>query len=63
MRRWWGVLPAVLLYPATALAAEGHEAFSWFELLHLPVPQYIVITSYSIHYTKLYDFPPEGYGR
>jgi F-type H+-transporting ATPase subunit a len=42
MCRWWGVLTAVLLYPATALAAGGHEAFSWFELLHLPVPQYIL---------------------
>jgi F-type H+-transporting ATPase subunit a len=41
MCRWWGVLTAVLLYPATALAAGGHEAFSWFQLFHLPVPQYI----------------------
>lgn len=28
--------------PSAALAAEGHEAFSWFELLSLPVPQYVL---------------------
>ncbi|MGB3400324.1 MAG: F0F1 ATP synthase subunit A [Candidatus Deferrimicrobiaceae bacterium] len=42
MRRWWVGLLGVALLPATALAAGGHEAFSWFELLHLPVPQYVL---------------------
>ncbi|MGA7105936.1 MAG: F0F1 ATP synthase subunit A [Candidatus Deferrimicrobiaceae bacterium] len=42
MRRWWVGLLGVALSPATALAAGGHEAFSWFELLPLPVPQYVL---------------------
>lgn len=32
----------MLLLPATALAAGGHEVFSWFQLLHAPVPQYVL---------------------
>ncbi|HSQ53826.1 MAG TPA: F0F1 ATP synthase subunit A [Candidatus Bathyarchaeia archaeon] len=42
MRRWWVGLLGVSLLPSTALAAGGHEAFSWFELLSLPVPQYVL---------------------
>ncbi len=32
----------VSLLPATALAAVGHEAFSWFHLLPLDIPQYVL---------------------
>jgi len=42
MRKGWGVLPGFLLLPATALAAGGHEAFSWFQLLPTHVPQYVL---------------------
>lgn len=42
MRRWWVGLLGVALLPSAALAAGGHEAFSWFELLSLPVPQYVL---------------------
>ncbi len=42
MRRWWLVLPGTVLLPATARAAGGHEAFSWFQLLPLHVPQYVL---------------------
>jgi F-type H+-transporting ATPase subunit a len=42
MRKGWGVLLGFLLLPATALAAGGHEAFSWFQLLPTHVPQYVL---------------------
>ena len=42
MRRWWIGLLGVPLLPSTALAAGEHEAFSWFQLLDLPVPQYVL---------------------
>jgi F-type H+-transporting ATPase subunit a len=41
MRRW-GAFLGFLLLPATALAAGEHEAFSWFQLLPLHVPQYVL---------------------
>lgn len=42
MRKGWGVLLGILLLPATALAAGGHEAFSWFQLLPTYAPQYVL---------------------
>src|SRR3972149_5145696 len=42
MSGWAGGILGVLLLPATALAAGGHEAFSWFQLLPLHVPQYVL---------------------
>lgn len=42
MRKWMGAIAAVLLTPGAALAAGGHEAFSWFQLLPVPVPQYVL---------------------
>ncbi len=42
MRRWLGGILGVLLWPGTALAAVGHEAFTWFNLLHLDIPQYVL---------------------
>ena len=42
MRKGLGALAAVLLTPATALAAGGHEVFSWFNLLGLHLPQYML---------------------
>jgi F-type H+-transporting ATPase subunit a len=42
VRRWAGALLGVSLHPAAAHAAAGHEAFSWFQLLHAPVPQYVL---------------------
>ncbi|HEY5765202.1 MAG TPA: F0F1 ATP synthase subunit A [Candidatus Deferrimicrobiaceae bacterium] len=42
MRKGLGALAAVLLAPATALAAGGHEVFSWFNLLGLHLPQYML---------------------
>jgi F-type H+-transporting ATPase subunit a len=42
MRKGWGALLGILLLPATALAAGGHEAFSWFQLLFPDVPQYVL---------------------
>jgi len=42
MRKGWSVLLGILLLPATALAAGGHEAFSWFQLLPTYAPQYVL---------------------
>lgn len=42
MRKWMGVIAAVLLTPAAARAAGGHEAFSWFQLLPVHVPPYVL---------------------
>ncbi|MGZ8428215.1 MAG: F0F1 ATP synthase subunit A [Candidatus Deferrimicrobiaceae bacterium] len=42
MRKGWGVLLGIPLLPATALAAGGHEAFSWFQLLPPYAPQYVL---------------------
>ncbi|NNG45777.1 MAG: F0F1 ATP synthase subunit A [Deltaproteobacteria bacterium] len=42
MRRWCGGFLGFLLLPATALAAGGHEAFSWFQLLPIHIPQYVL---------------------
>jgi F-type H+-transporting ATPase subunit a len=42
MRKGWGVLLGILLLPGTALAAGGHEVFSWFQLLTSHVPQYVL---------------------
>ena len=42
MRKGWGVLLGIPLLPATALAAGGHEAFSWFQLLPPFAPQYVL---------------------
>ena len=42
MRKGWGVLLGIPLLPATALAAGGHEAFSWFQLLPAYAPQYVL---------------------
>ena len=42
MRKGLGALAAVLLTPAAALAAGGHEVFSWFNLLGLHLPQYML---------------------
>jgi F-type H+-transporting ATPase subunit a len=42
MRRWCVGFLGFLLLPSTALAAGGHEAFSWFQLLPLHVPQYVL---------------------
>jgi F-type H+-transporting ATPase subunit a len=42
MRKGWGALLGILLLPATALAAGGHEVFSWFQLLPTHVPQYVL---------------------
>jgi F-type H+-transporting ATPase subunit a len=42
MRRWWVGLLGISLLPSSARAAGGHEAFSWFQLLRLPIPQYVL---------------------
>jgi F-type H+-transporting ATPase subunit a len=42
MRKGWGGLLGILLLPSTALAAGGHEAFSWFQLLPTYAPQYVL---------------------
>ena len=42
MRRWWVGLLGVALLPGTALAAGGHEVFSWFHLAPTHVPQYVL---------------------
>ena len=42
MRRRVGVLLGTLLWPGTALAAGGHEAFSWFDRLPFHIPQYVL---------------------
>jgi F-type H+-transporting ATPase subunit a len=42
MRKGWGVILGIPLLPATALAAGGHEAFSWFQLLPPYAPQYVL---------------------
>jgi len=42
MRKGWGGFLGILLLPSTALAAGGHEAFSWFQLLPTHVPQYVL---------------------
>jgi len=42
MRKTWGAIAAVLLAPSAALAAGGHEVFSWFDLLGLHLPQYML---------------------
>ena len=42
MHRGWVGIAAVLLTPATASAAGGHEVFSWFNLLGLQIPQYML---------------------
>ena len=42
MRKGWGGFLGILLLPATALAAGGHEAFSWFQLLPTYAPQYVL---------------------
>jgi F-type H+-transporting ATPase subunit a len=43
-RRWLVGFLGFFLLPATALAAGagGHEAFSWFNLLPLDIPQYVL---------------------
>lgn len=42
MRKRMGAIAAVLLAPKAALASGGHEVFSWFNLLGLSVPQYML---------------------
>lgn len=42
MRRWLGVLLGVVFLPSPAKAAVGHEVFSWFNLLGLDIPQYVL---------------------
>ncbi|HEU5360764.1 MAG TPA: hypothetical protein VFU42_06340, partial [Candidatus Deferrimicrobiaceae bacterium] len=42
MRRWLGVLLGVVFLPSPAKAAVGHEVFSWFNLLPLGIPQYVL---------------------
>ena len=42
MRKGFCGIGLVLLTPATAMAAGGHEVFSWFNLLGLHVPQYML---------------------
>jgi F-type H+-transporting ATPase subunit a len=43
MRRWLGAILATALLPSAALAATGgHEPFSWFQLLPVHVPPYVL---------------------
>ncbi|MBI5419912.1 MAG: F0F1 ATP synthase subunit A [Deltaproteobacteria bacterium] len=43
MRRWIGGVLGLCLLPATAMASMGgHEPFSWFQLLPVHVPQYVL---------------------
>lgn len=42
MHKAIGGIAWVLLLPGTALAAEGHEAFSWLQLLPGDIPQYVL---------------------
>lgn len=42
MRKWLGTIAAVLLTPATGMAAGGQEVFSWFNLLPVNIPQYML---------------------
>ena len=50
------VLPGTVFVPH-AIVIDGQIITVYDAITHKPIPEDSVITSYSIHYTKLYEYP------